>query len=93
MPVQVTIVVVVALVAFAFLLFQLVSSSYRKVGPNAAMVVYGRGAGEHGRVVTNGGTFVFPMFQQFSQLSLELKSFDVAPAQALYTKQGVPVRV
>src|SRR5205823_9291646 len=45
------------------------------------------------RVIKGGGTIVFPMFENFRSLSLELMSFDVAPQQNLYTKQGVAVTV
>jgi flotillin len=63
---------------------------YRKVGPNEALIVYGwRGP----RVVKGGGTFIMPMFENYRQLSLELMSFDVAPQQDLYTRQGVAVTV
>ena len=85
--------VVLVLLIFAFVLLQVLGSAYQKVGPNKALVVYGMGTGPQGKVVTNGGTFVFPMFQRSTDLSLELRSFDVAPPQALYTKAGVPVRV
>jgi flotillin len=36
---------------------------------------------------------IFPMVESSRQLSLELMSFDVAPQQDLYTKQGVAVTV
>jgi flotillin len=36
---------------------------------------------------------IFPMIENFRQLSLQLMSFDVAPEQDLYTKQGVAVTV
>src|SRR5207237_8242787 len=36
---------------------------------------------------------VWPLFQSFQELSLELMSFDVAPEQQLYTSQGVAVAV
>src|SRR6478672_11179143 len=63
---------------------------YRKAGPHEALVVYGfRGT----RIVKGHGTMVFPMVENFRQLSLELMSFDVAPQQDLYTKQGVAVTV
>ena len=39
------------------------------------------------------GTVIFPMVESSRQLSLELMSFDVAPQQDLYTKQGVAVTV
>jgi len=63
---------------------------YRKAGPHEALIVYGfRGK----RVVTGHGTIVFPMIESCHELSLELMSFDVAPQQDLYTKQGVAVTV
>jgi flotillin len=61
-----------------------------KVGPNTALIVYGlRGT----RVVTGHGTIVMPIIEHAHELSLELMSFDVAPQQDLYTKQGVAVTV
>ncbi|HMK30072.1 MAG TPA: SPFH domain-containing protein [Terriglobales bacterium] len=63
---------------------------YRKAGPHEALVVYGfRGT----RVVKGRGTVIFPMVETCHELSLELMSFDVAPQQDLYTKQGVAVTV
>ena len=63
---------------------------YRKAGPHEALIVYGfRGT----RVVKGHGTVIFPMVENCLQLSLELMSFDVAPQQDLYTKQGVAVTV
>lgn len=63
---------------------------YRKAGPHEALVVYGfRGK----RVITGRGTIVLPMVENSLVLSLELMSFDVAPQQDLYTKQGVAVTV
>ena len=63
---------------------------YRKAGPNEALIVYGfRGP----RVIKGHGTMIFPMVESCRELSLELMSFDVAPQQDLYTKQGVAVTV
>ena len=63
---------------------------YRKAGPNEALVVYGiRGP----RVIKGHGTVILPMVENCRELSLELMSFDVAPQQDLYTKQGVAVTV
>src|SRR5207237_6395076 len=39
------------------------------------------------------GTVVLPFLQNARELSLELMSFDVAPTQDLYTRQGVAVNV
>src|SRR5512141_692346 len=63
---------------------------YRKAGPHEALIVYGLGGT---RVVKGHGTMVLPMVQICRELSLELMSFDVAPQQDLYTKQGVAVTV
>jgi len=63
---------------------------FRKAGPHEALVVYGfRGT----RVVKGRGTVIFPMVESCRGLSLELMSFDVAPKQDLYTRQGVAVTV
>ncbi len=78
----------------AFLVLILVLSSlarvYRKVGPHQALVVYGY---RNTRIIKGGGTFIFPMFETYRELSLQLMSFDVAPQQELYTQQGVAVTV
>jgi flotillin len=63
---------------------------YRKAGPHEALVVYGfRGT----RVIKGHGTVILPMVESCRELSLELMSFDVAPQQDLYTRQGVAVTV
>src|SRR3954447_5792599 len=63
---------------------------YRKAGPHEALIVYGLGGT---RIVKGHGSVVLPMVQVCRGLSLELMSFDVAPQQDLYTKQGVAVTV
>src|SRR6266436_1882062 len=63
---------------------------YRKAGPHQALVVYGiRGT----RIIKGRGTVIFPMIENYRELSLQLMSFDVAPQQDLYTRQGVAVSV
>src|SRR2546430_12312171 len=81
-------IVAVAVVAVAALLLIMwvIGTLFRRVGPNRALIVYGWG-GTH--IVTGGGKVVWPLFQSFQELSLELMSFDVAPEQQLYTSQGV----
>src|SRR5260370_5934430 len=67
-----------------------VTRMYRIVGPNTALVVTGlRGM----RMVKGGGTIVLPLVEQSRELSLELMSFDVAPTEDNYAKQGVAVTV
>jgi flotillin len=77
---------VIALIA----LLMAIARMYRKAGPHEAIIVYGfRGT----RIVKGGGTVIFPMVETSRQLSLQLMSFDVAPQQDLYTRQGVAVTV
>src|SRR6202050_4854679 len=78
------------LVLVILFLMAMFARLYRKAGPHEALVVYGfRGT----RVVKGHGTIIFPMVENCKGLSLELMSFDVAPQQDLYTKQGVAVTV
>jgi flotillin len=87
---SVPIVIAVAAVAAFLIAMSIIASWFRKVGPNQALIVYGfRGT----RVVKGHGTVVLPMLEHSHELSLELMSFDVAPQQDLYTKQGVAVTV
>src|SRR5438309_10289497 len=83
--------VMAGLMALAILLLlSMFARLYRKAGPHEALVVYGfRGT----RVIKGHGTVIFPMIENCRGLSLELMSFDVAPQQDLYTKQGVAVTV
>src|SRR5208282_5295953 len=77
-------------VAAVVLVTAIFARLYRKVGPNQALVVYGfRGT----RVIKGHGTVIMPMVENCRELSLELMSFDVAPQQDLYTRQGVAVTV
>src|SRR3569833_2191952 len=83
-------IVVWAIVLVTMMLFGFFARLYRKAGPNEALVVFGiRGP----RVVKGHGTVIFPMLENCRELSLELMSFDGAPQQDLYTKQGVAVTV
>ncbi len=87
--IEIWIIVGLAVLAMMFLMGML-ARLYRKAGPHEALVVYGfRGT----RVVKGRGTVIFPMIENCRDLSLELMSFDVAPQQDLYTKQGVAVTV
>src|SRR5438552_2605028 len=83
--------VIAALMALVILfLLAMFARLYRKAGPHEALVVYGfRGT----RVVKGHGTIILPMVESCRELSLQLMSFDVAPQQDLYTKQGVAVTV
>jgi flotillin len=83
--------VIAGLMVLTFLfLVMFIAKLYRKAGPNQALIVYGaRGT----RIIKGGGTVIYPLVETARELSLELMSFDVAPKQDLYTKQGVAVNV
>jgi flotillin len=86
-----SVIVILGLAVLAtIVLLSLLAKMFRKAGPNEALIVYGfRGP----RVVKGHGTVIFPIVEHARELSLELMSFDVAPQQDLYTKQGVAVTV
>ena len=85
------IIVIAGLCALVLILLMgLLARMYRKAGPNEALIVYGLGGT---RVVKGHGTVIWPMVENCRELSLELMSFDVAPQQDLYTRQGVAVTV
>ncbi len=77
-------------VLLVMLIFGVFARLYQKAGPHEALVVYGF---RKTRVVNGHGTIIVPMLENARLLSLELMSFDVAPQQDLYTKQGVAVTV
>ena len=82
--------IVTGMILVIVFLMVFVAKLFRKAGPNEALIVFGfRGT----RVVKGHGTVIFPMIENYRSLSLELMSFDVAPQQDLYTKQGVAVTV
>ncbi len=85
----IVVIVGLSLLALIFLLSG-VARLYRKAGPHEALVVYGA---KGTRIVKGRGTVIWPMFESYRELSLQLMSFDVAPQQDLYTKQGVAVTV
>ncbi len=91
MHVPIEALVIAGLIVLAMLFLMTVFARlYRKAGPHEALVVYGfRGT----RIVKGHGTVILPMVENCRELSLELMSFDVAPQQDLYTKQGVAVTV
>jgi flotillin len=85
------VIVIAGLMVLAIIiLMTMFAKLFRKAGPHEAIIVYGfRGT----RVVKGRGTVIFPMVENCRGLSLELMSFDVAPKQDLYTRQGVAVTV
>ena len=87
---NVTTIVVGLGILLILILMVMMARMFRKAGPNEALIIYGFGGA---KVIKGHGAIVFPVIQQCKELSLELMSFDVAPQQDLYTKQGVAVTV
>jgi len=77
---------------------------YKKVGPDAALIVYGRrqvfgeqlkdakGEATSIRIVRGGGTFVFPAWEASEVISLRMMTLDI-DLRHVYTMQGIPVNV
>ena len=79
------------------------ANRYKKVGPNEALIIYGRwtmvtdpATGQKVRrsfrIVNGGGTFIWPVVERVHDLSLELMTIEVVTTN-VYTSQGVPVTV
>ncbi|HVC30608.1 MAG TPA: SPFH domain-containing protein [Steroidobacteraceae bacterium] len=82
--------IVIVLVLVVFGSIATAGTLYHRVGPNRALIVYGKG---NTQVITGGGRVIYPMIQSARELSMELVSLDVAPTKDLYTNQGVAVSV
>ena len=90
MSLEATFVIAGLMVVAVLFVMAMFARLYRKAGPHEALVVYGfRGT----RIIKGRGSVIFPGVENCRLLSLELMSFDVAPQQDLYTKQGVAVTV
>jgi flotillin len=78
------------------------AEKYTKVGPNEVLIISGRKrsiidkVGKRKtigyRIVRGGGTFIWPIKEKISQLSLELMNLEVKTPE-VYTVHGVPVAV
>jgi flotillin len=88
---------------FMFTILALVfvySSRIKKVGPNQALIISGRGEGRPDaegmvskfRIVTGGRAFVWPVLERIDDLSLEILTIDITTPD-VPTSQGVPVTV
>jgi flotillin len=83
-PVGIVIVIILLIVVFA--------SRYRTVKADEAMIVTGALTSDGMKIVKAGGTFVWPIVQNASFLSLQVHTLDVHTPE-VYTVQGVPVMV
>jgi flotillin len=79
-----------ALGVFFIGLIATIAARYRKVSPNEALVISG---GRHGvRIVTGGGTFVWPVIETAQKMALDVMTIEVK-TPPVYTGRGVPVQV
>ena len=96
-PVLIVSIVAVALIIALIVLF---ITKYRTVGPEEALIVSGSylggrnvntdESGNRVKIIRGGGTFVLPVFQQATPLSLLSSKLEVTTPE-VYTEQGVPV--
>jgi hypothetical protein len=80
---------IIVLVIILIVIINALLNMYRKVPPNRALIVTGFGGK---RVVSGGGTVVFPLLQQTSELSLEARIIDIKSPEIL-TQDKVPLAV
>ncbi|MBE1877014.1 flotillin family protein [Myceligenerans pegani] len=82
-PGLVGVIAVVAVIVAVVILMAFVSSRIRRVPPNQALIVVGRGAGKreadlaNQKVVVGGRTFVWPVLQQGFSISLEQRQIGI----------------
>ncbi|MGA1794079.1 MAG: flotillin family protein [Thermoplasmatota archaeon] len=72
--------VVGAFVAFVIIVLIIYASRYKKVPPDSAMVVYGKGAKKGARgytVVSGGGKFILPVVQGYEFLPLDVRTLEI----------------
>ncbi|MDY7075582.1 MAG: SPFH domain-containing protein [Chloroflexota bacterium] len=97
------IVAVAGILLVVFVLLGLLTSRYKKVGPNQVLVISGlkhtivnpvtRKKERVGfRIVKGGGAIVVPVVERVDVLSLEIMTIDVETPE-VYTEMGVPVTV
>lgn len=97
------IVAVVGIVLVTFVLLGLITSRYKKVGPNQVLVISGLKHTIYNpitkkkekigfRIVKGGGAIVLPVVERVDVLSLEIMTIDVQTPE-VYTELGVPVTV
>lgn len=96
-------ILVILIAAGVFILFALLfvyASRVKKVGPNEALVISGRGEGKREaedieskyRIVSGGRSFIWPILERVDYLSLEIMTIDITTPD-VPTIEGVPATV
>lgn len=81
---------IIGLLFFAVIFFY--SWRYKKVGPNQAIIIFGRKGASGPRVCKGGGSIVWPIVERGEIISLELMTIDVT-TEKIYTATGVSINV
>jgi flotillin len=90
LPMDTLIFVTVGIILFAFILIGFLSR-YKMCPPDRVLVVYGNVGGQHSSKCYNGGaTFVLPILQSYSYLSLRPMNLDV-PLKGALSAQNIRV--
>jgi len=71
---MIEIIAIMLLVLGFFALIVILSTRYKKVPPDKAMVVYGKGGYQ---VVTGGAKFIYPIIHSYEMLPLDVRTLDV----------------
>ncbi len=73
------ILVIVLLMGSMLMMMLIYASSYKKVPPNKAMVIYGRKTRQGGpgyQVISGGGKFILPIIESYEFLSIEVRTLE-----------------
>lgn len=88
--------VLVGIAVLLTVLWLLYRRRYRRIGPDEALIVYGRRAKKDAdgfRVIVGGGTFVTPFIEEAESFPLHALQLDVVLAGVLAGDQRTPVNV
>lgn len=87
-----TLYIPVGIIVAVILLIVVFASRYRTVKADEAMIVTGALTSDGMKIVKAGGTFIWPVVQSASYLSLQVQTLDIHTPE-VYTMHGVPVMV
>jgi len=85
-------VLLVVLIGFSFLV--MLVKRYRRCPPNKILVIYGKGAGsgQTSKCIHSGGTFVWPLLQDYDYLDLEPLQIEI-PLKGALSLENIRVNV
>ncbi len=86
----------IAIIVVLLLLWLVYRRRYRRIGPDEALIVYGRRAKKDRdgfRVIVGGGTFVTPFIEEAEKFPLHAMQLDVQLAGVLAGDQRTPINV